>query len=97
MASLLAFAVLLCISIFNVASADPLLLTTSNFDSTLTIDESSPSSLVFFFAPWCSHCKKFQPEFDELSDILSKKGHIVAKVDAVAQTALATKYNVSLD
>jgi len=41
--------------------------------------------LVEFYAPWCGHCKKLAPVYDELGTTLVGVNHIViAKIDATA-------------
>jgi len=36
-------------------------LTDEDFDSTLAM---SQSALVMFYAPWCGHCKRMKPEYE---------------------------------
>jgi protein disulfide-isomerase A1 len=49
---------------------------------------------VEYYAPWCGHCKKLAPTWDELGDAFAKYGDqvVIAKVDA---TANDIKENIS--
>ena len=47
--------------------------------------DSSKDVLVEFYAPWCGHCKKLTPIFDELATKLAhNKNLIIAKMDSTA-------------
>ena len=49
---------------------------------------SKDSWFVEFYAPWCGHCKKLEPEWNKLASDLN--GYVkVAKVDATVNTNLA--------
>lgn len=49
------------------------------------VQDSSKDVLVEFYAPWCGHCKKLAPVFDELGSLYSSvPSVIVAKIDATA-------------
>jgi len=67
------------------AGGEAMVLTDSNFRPTL---EGSKPVFVKFYAPWCGHCKRLAPIWDELS---SKVGDtcIIGKVDATVEKSTA--------
>ena len=70
---------------------DILVLTESNFDKAMA---KYDYLFVMFYAPWCSHCKKFKPELEKAANILSKENLIVGKVDGTIEKNLADKYDI---
>ena len=52
-------------------------LTKSNFMTTLALN---PITMVEYYAPWCGHCNKFAPVYENVSTVLSGTGILVAKV-----------------
>lgn len=53
-----------------------------NFDEIVT--NSDKDVLIEFYAPWCGHCKKLAPIFDELGDKMAQENVVIAKFDATA-------------
>ena len=54
-----------------------------NFDSMVINNDNDV--FVEFYAPWCGHCKKLAPEWDQLaSDLKDVAGLTIAKMDATA-------------
>jgi protein disulfide-isomerase A1 len=45
------------------------------------IVNSAKDVLVKYYAPWCGHCKKLAPIYEELSDLYKGKDVIVAELD----------------
>jgi len=76
-----------------VAASDVLDLTSSTFKNEVL---SEDLALVEFFAPWCGHCKNLAPHYEEAAtELKSKKGIKLAKVDCTNEQALCGDYGVS--
>merc|ERR1712111_49041 len=53
-----------------------------NFDELVT--KSEKDVLVEFYAPWCGHCKKLTPIYDELGEKMAAEDVEIVKMDATA-------------
>jgi protein disulfide isomerase family A protein 3 len=53
-----------------------------NFDEVVT--DNGKDTLIEFYAPWCGHCKKLAPVFDELGEKLADEDVEIVKMDATA-------------
>jgi len=65
-------------------------LSEQNFDATV---QGSGKWLIKFYAPWCGHCKRMAPIWDELGGKTEGKFK-VGKVDCTQNQGLCQKYNV---
>ncbi|XP_011494031.1 PREDICTED: protein disulfide-isomerase A3 [Ceratosolen solmsi marchali] len=53
-----------------------------NFDEIVT--NNNKDTLIEFYAPWCGHCKKLEPIYNELGDKLADEDVEIVKMDATA-------------
>eukprot|EP00730_Choanoeca_flexa_P005603 TRINITY_DN11984_c0_g3_i1.p1 TRINITY_DN11984_c0_g3~~TRINITY_DN11984_c0_g3_i1.p1 ORF type:complete len:585 (+),score=149.67 TRINITY_DN11984_c0_g3_i1:40-1794(+) len=69
-------------------------LTNDNFDAFVDNEEIA---LVYFYAPWCGHCKQLTPEYEKAArDLYTNNPRIkLAKVDATEETELASRFDVT--
>ncbi|XP_072402081.1 protein disulfide-isomerase A3 [Diabrotica undecimpunctata] len=56
-------------------------LVAKNFDQVI---DNSKDALIEFYAPWCGHCKKLAPIYEELAEKLKDEDVVIAKMDATA-------------
>ncbi|KAL2211121.1 disulfide isomerase [Sarocladium strictum] len=77
------------------AASGVLNLGSHNFDEVVL--ESGKATFVEFVAPWCDHCKKLAPVWEELAvGLQSHKNKIqIAKVDVEAEKALGERFGIS--
>nr|XP_018906685.1 PREDICTED: LOW QUALITY PROTEIN: protein disulfide-isomerase A3 [Bemisia tabaci] len=59
-----------------------------NFDD--VVINNGKDTLVEFYAPWCGHCKKLAPVFDELGEKLKDEDVAIVKMDATANDVPST-------
>jgi thioredoxin domain-containing protein 5 len=65
----------------EVKSSPVLILNSDNFEDEI----KTGVTFVKFFAPWCGHCKRLAPTWDELATKMEEKeGVKVAKVDCTS-------------
>jgi protein disulfide-isomerase A6 len=67
-------------------------LTSSNFNE--KVYNNTNVVAVAFVAPWCGHCKRLLPEWEEAAYQLDGSGAQLGIVDATVETDLASKFNV---
>ena len=71
----------------------PVTLTADNFEE--LVFNSGKNAIVKFYAPWCGHCKKMAPAWDQLGTEFEGSNVIIGDVDATIHGDLASKYGVS--
>lgn len=59
-----------------------------NFDEVVV--NNGKDTLIEFYAPWCGHCKKLAPAYDELAQKLIDEEVAIVKMDATANDVPAT-------
>jgi thiol-disulfide isomerase/thioredoxin len=52
-------------------------LTSGNFSTTIALN---PVVLVEYYAPWCAHCKRFEPVYEQAAPVLNSLGIVAGKV-----------------
>lgn len=58
------------------------------------VKKSGGLMLVYFWAPWCGHCKMFSPTYEEVAAEMTDKARF-AKLNCDEQTSVATQCKVT--
>ena len=60
-------------------------------DNPEKIMSSDKKALIFFYAPWCGHCKNAKPEFEKVMQMAKGKAYMI---DCDAHQEIAQKYGI---
>ena len=91
MFTVLSIICLLCIAY----SSDVVELDSSNFEKLTQMNTGATTGdwFIKFYAPWCGHCKRLAPTWEEVATEL--KGQVnVAKVDVTQNRDLGKQYGI---
>ncbi|CEL93939.1 unnamed protein product [Vitrella brassicaformis CCMP3155] len=76
----------------SAVASDVAILTNDNFTSYV---DGSKNVFVKFYAPWCGHCKRMAPAWEEVAATFKDEDDVViAKVDSTVERELSDKYEV---
>jgi len=99
MLSKLYILVLLIACSFQDITADDHAEASVNFNKdTFSEDVEKTPHLVMFYAPWCGHCKRLAPTWQDLSVKYNEKAEpdvLIGKVDCTIETALCSAQDVT--
>lgn len=75
-----------------VAEGEIVTLTDESFESFV---RENAVVLVNFFAPWCSHCKLFEPEYKKLAELVKDEPYKLAELDTTLHRNITKRAFVS--
>ncbi|KAH9586651.1 Thioredoxin domain [Trypanosoma melophagium] len=59
------------------------------------VQDPTKHVFVMFYAPWCTHCVRMKPKWEEFARSMADQADVViAKIDAAAHRAIAEEYRV---
>lgn len=88
---------LIVLSVFSVSNMEArdehnvLILEDSNIDDVI---KKYKHIMIEFYAPWCGHCKKLEPEYAKASVELIKTNINLAKIDSTKNPDSSAKYGI---
>jgi protein disulfide-isomerase-like protein len=88
----LAAALIAFLALVAVCTAAVVKLTPENFDA--VVNDESKHVFVKFFAPWCGHCVRMAPAWEELASSNTNSDVVIAELDAAAHGDVASRQGV---
>lgn len=88
-----ALALVLCVQL--IVGSEVVTLTSQNFEHLTQASTGATTGdwLIKFYAPWCGHCKKLEPIYEQIAEKL--KGDVnVGRVDVTANRDLGTRFDI---
>ena len=82
---------IICVDKFQEENST-IVLTDSSIDKAI---DQFENLVIFFYAPWCGHCKIFEPEYQKASSILKKENIFLAKIDCSNNNLSSQKYKIN--
>ena len=76
-------------------SGEVVQLTSQNFEHLTQASTGATTGdwLIKFYAPWCGHCRKMEPTYERVADMLQGEVN-VARVDVPANRELGTRFDI---
>jgi len=99
-AILLAASALLLLLTGSADAAEVVVLTDDSFEhqTQASTGQTTGKWFVKFYAPWCGHCKRLEPVWDDLADRAAadhpEDGIVIAKVDVTQNAALGERFDI---
>ena len=82
---------IICIDKFPIEN-NTIILTDSTIEKAI---EQYENLIIYFYAPWCAHCRVFEPEYQKASPILQKDNIYLAKIDSSNNNLSHQKYKIN--
>lgn len=95
MFSITNFVLVALLALVASCSGEVVQLTVKNFEhlTQATSGATTGDWLIKFYAPWCGHCRKMEPTYERVAEMLHGEVN-VARVDVPANRELGTRFDV---
>lgn len=86
---------IISLALLGIANAEVIQLDNENFEHLTQISTGATTGdwLVKFYAPWCGHCRKLEPTYERVAQMLEGEVN-VARVDVSANRDLGTRFEI---
>ncbi|KAF2901047.1 hypothetical protein ILUMI_05103 [Ignelater luminosus] len=92
-------ALILILTIVNIVQSHDEDVHTIKYDTeTFSVELPKKNHFVMFYAPWCAHCQRLAPTWEQLAEMLNddKDGNIrIAKVDCTSDSKVCSEQDIT--